>query len=268
MSKYKNKYVDFEGSPQLLEQVVGRARFYVQQNSDHARNLILALSDFAIQTNDEELKEDVHLLFEELQIPKMSCASVLPTTNEPASEKNLPNPTKENGTPWDNSLDGIFNMKIKPNVVKDAIEGVTSEKISGKRFYYVAFKILKIIKWILSETSDIDFLRWINLHFNYGWDETAKHQFQFRLEGSAKNLKKIHPSEWNDNTVKGDKGRYYRELALLFKNTFTQTIENEKAVDNSESFEHLKDRPQFLSGAKDICGEYYVPDEAYINNGK
>lgn len=91
MSKYKNKYVDFEGSPQLLEQVVGRARYYVQQNSDHARNLVLALLDFAIQTNDEELKEDVHLLFEELQIPKMSCASALSHTNEPASEKNLPN---------------------------------------------------------------------------------------------------------------------------------------------------------------------------------
>ena len=171
---------------------------------------------------------------------------------------------------WDNSLDRIFDEKIIPWEVKIAIKNITSEKIRDRRFYYVGYRILKVIKWIPIETSESDYLRLINLHFNCGWEnnKNQKKAFLFNLEGTVKKLEDLHPSEWKDDTLYSTLGKHYRLLALSFKKAFTQTIVKDHAVDNSDSYEHLKDRPQFLKGANQYYGKWFVPDEAYINNGK
>lgn len=173
---------------------------------------------------------------------------------------------------WDNSLDGIFDEKIKPWEVKKAIDAVpSSEKIQrDRRFYYVGYRILKVIKWIPMETSESDYLRWVNFHFGCGWEKNRnqKKAFLFSLEGTVVKLGDLHPSDWKDDTLYSDLGKHYRSLAISFKNKFTQTIVKGNAVDDSESYEHLKDRAHFLRGAKFIFDKWIVPPEAYINNGQ
>ena len=171
---------------------------------------------------------------------------------------------------WDDEYDYIFDERVKPQEIKRAIEMVKSVKIKDRRFYYVAYRILKVIKWIPVEISESDYMRWINCHFKCGWEmnKTQKKAFLFNLEGSVKKLDDLHPSEWKDNSIYGILGKHYRLLAISFKNTFTVTIINGKPVADSESFEHLKDRAEFLSGARDYHGALWAPDEAYINDGK
>lgn len=174
-------------------------------------------------------------------------------------------------TQWDDTYDYIFNTKVKPQEIKKALAGIVRpKKISEVRFYYVSCRILEILNYLSKDALRTDFMRWINLHFNCGWPDDKKHKrrFSFTLEDSSKNLEKQHPSQWNKNTIKGGSGIYHHQLAISLKNTFTQTMVNGKAVDNSNSFEHLIDRPLFLSGAKLIFDKYHVPTEAYINNGE
>lgn len=170
----------------------------------------------------------------------------------------------------DDTFDSIFDEKIKPWEVKRAIETVKSEKIKDRRFYYVSFRILKVLKWIPVEVSESEYLRWINCHFKCGWEnnKNQKKAFLFNLEGTVKILDDLHPSEWKDDSLYGKLGKHYRLLALSFKNAFTVTMINGKPVADSESYEHLKDRVEFLSGARDYHGVLWAPDEAYINDGK
>jgi hypothetical protein len=171
---------------------------------------------------------------------------------------------------WDDTYDFIFDKRVKPQEIKRAIEKVKSEKIKERRFYYVAYRILKVIKWIPVEVSDSDYLRWINCHFECGREtnENKKKAFLFNLEGSVKKLDDLHPSDWKDDSIYGKLGKHYRMLAISFKNTFTVTIINGKPVADSESYEHLKDRVEFLSETRDVHGLLWAPDEAYINDWK
>jgi hypothetical protein len=174
------------------------------------------------------------------------------------------------GEEWDDTYDYIFDKKINPYKVKQAIETVKSERIKGRRFYYVAFRILKVLKWIPIETLESDYLKWINCHFKCGWEKNRnqKKAFLFNLEGTVKVLDDLHPSEWKDDLLYGKLGKDYRLLAISFKNTFTMTIINGQPVADSESYEHLKDRAEFLSGVQDMYGTLWAPEEAYINDGK
>lgn len=171
---------------------------------------------------------------------------------------------------WEDKYDYIFDEKVRPQEVKRAIETVKSEKIKDRRFYYVSFRILKVLKWIPIEVSESDYLKWINCHFECGWEKNKnqKKAFLFNLEGTVKKLDDLHPSEWKDNSIYGKLGKHYRLLAISFKNTFTMTIINGKTDGESESYEHLKDRVEFLSGARDYHGALWAPDDAYINDGK
>lgn len=171
---------------------------------------------------------------------------------------------------WDDCLDGIFDKKVKPWEIKKAIENVSSEKIHDRRFYYVSYRILKVINWIPVGIPESQYLRWINYHFECGWErnKNQKKAFLFNLEGTVRKLDDLHPSKWKDNTLYSDLGKHYRLLALSFKNAFTQTVINGTVVDDSDSFEHLKDRPVFLRGAKLVFDRWMVPDGTSINNGK
>lgn len=172
---------------------------------------------------------------------------------------------------WDDTYDYIFDEKIKPWELKKALEGIKySTRISQRRFYYVTYRILDVINYFSDKVTPSDFLRWINLHFNCGWIDDNKHrkQFVFALEGSSKNLEDQHPSDWDEKTIRGGSGKQHHQLAVTLKNTFTETIVNRITVDDSESFEHLWDRGQFLRNAYSVGdGNFFIPDNAYINNG-
>ena len=173
---------------------------------------------------------------------------------------------------WDDTYDYIFDKKVKPWEVKNAMEGIKySTRISKRRFYYVTYRILDVINYFSNKVTPSDFLRWINLHFNCGWIDDNKHrkQFVFALEGSSKNLEDQHPSAWDEKTIRGGSGKQHHLLAITLKNTFTETLVEGIVVDNSDSFEHLRDRGQFLRNAYFVGdGKFFIPDDAYINNGQ
>ena len=173
---------------------------------------------------------------------------------------------------WDDTYDYIFDKRVLPKAIKIAMDGIViPNKISLVRFFYVVCRILEILQYLTKKATRPDFLRWVNLHFNCGWIDDNEHrkQFVFALEGTSKNLEDQHPSDWNEKTIKGGSGKQHHQLAVTLKNTFTETMVGENSVDNSDSFEHLRDRGQFLRYAylvKD--NKYYIPEEAFINNGK
>ncbi len=250
-----------------------------------AADILLAILCEAVRNNDQLLINDC---LERQNVmrnqfcsfkPDYSAANATDNNNRPLkpivpaiTKELLNNEKEEDNEEWDSSRDGIFNKKIKPQAVKKAISSVESEKITDRPYYYVAFTILKILKYIPQKTSPRDFLLWVNLHFNCGWSEDPKKkQLYFRLEGIVKKLSKKHPSEWKDDADNGEKywGNMnidYYNLAISFKNVFTMAEGG--SVDNSESFEHLRDRVGFLSGAIYAHGLLWAPDDAYINDGK
>jgi hypothetical protein len=66
-----------------------------------------------------------------------------------------------------------------------------------------------------------------------------------------------------------DLAAIHYKLANDLKNTFTFVEDdNGDELKDSESYEHLKDYPQYLSGAQWIVDKYLVPDDAYVNKGR
>jgi hypothetical protein len=204
------------------------------------------------------------------QPPKENTSEIPPQTPQmPQAPKGSGQEEKEDEK-WDKQYDFIFDQRVKPQEIKRAIETVKSEKIRDRRFYYVSFRILKVLKWIPIDTLESDYLKWINCHFECGWEKNKnqKKAFLFNLEGTVKVLDDLHPSEWEDDSLYGKLGKHYRLLALSFKNVFTMTIVNGKPDGESESYEHLRDRVEFLYGTRDVCGTLWAPEEAYVNDGK
>ena len=180
---------------------------------------------------------------------------------------NVEKEIKKTSLSWDDSFDFIFNKKVKPQEIYNALkDAIPDTKLLGRPQYYVSFRILKILKYVKSDTTVKDYLKWINLHFNYEW--SSDNDLKFRIN-NKKEFDKLHPSKWKNINTKSDIEESYYNYAIALKNVFTQTIENGKKVDDSESYEHLKDRPRFLCNAFQVDGDqYFAKDKEYINNGK
>lgn len=207
------------------------------------------------------------------QPPKEHKAEISPQTPKmPLAHKKSSHIHLIEDEEWDDTFDYIFNEKVKPQEIMRALVGIVRpKKISEVRFYYVSCRILEILNYLTEDALRTDFMRWINIHFKCGWpdDKEHKRRFSFALEGSSKNLENQHPSQWDENTIKGGSGIYHHQLAIKIKNAFTKTIINGEAIDDSNSFDHLIDRGQYLRFATHLRdNDYYIPEEAYINNGK
>lgn len=170
-------------------------------------------------------------------------------------------------SPWNDSLDDIFDEKVKPQEIYKALKrNIPDKKLLGRPQHYVSFRILRILKYLKSDTTAKDYLKWINLHFNSGWSNDNALKFRIKHKNE---FDKLHPSKWESIDTKSKINESYYNYAIDLKNAFTQTIENGNRVDDSDSFEHLKDRPRFLSNAYEVDNDkYFVKDEDYINNGK
>lgn len=174
---------------------------------------------------------------------------------------------------WDNSMDYIFNKKVNPLALFNAMKGIKyPEKITERRFYYVAYRVFDAINYFSRGTSEHQYLQWINLHFNDNgqrWIDDHDHiyLFRFKLDGSAKELR-VHPSKWNSIKMYSDLAIFHFDLANTLKNTFTFVVdENGNELKNSVSYEHLKDYAQFLSGSTWLVDRYFALDDDYINKG-
>lgn len=171
---------------------------------------------------------------------------------------------------WDNSMDFIFDRKVRPQALFEALAEIRySDKITDRRFYYVTYRVFHAINYFSKGTSEHQYLQWINLHFNdseHRWidDDEHKYLFRFKLDGSAKNLK-THPSKWNSIAMYSDLASLHYNLAKDLKNTFTYVVDGDNELKDSDSYEHLKDYAQFLSGATWVIDNYYAPENAYIN---
>lgn len=277
MGRYKTEIIYYPNRWQSTEDLVAEGYYYAQKKPTETIEIAAHIMDAAHENEDDELFNVGRDL---MRVANSPCQFIPNENAENATDNNnrptdYPIPTlleanNEVEEEWDSSRDDIFNNKVKPHEIKKAIDGVESEKVSGRPYFFVVFTILKIIKYIPINTSPRDFLLWVNLHFNRGWSENPhkKHQLNFRLEGTIKQLSRKHPSEWKDWDSWSDIGSVYYKLAISLKNAFTQVVDKGQLVDDSESFEHIIDRPQFLRGAQWIFDKYYVQDGAYINNGK
>ena len=175
---------------------------------------------------------------------------------------------------YDTTYDYIFDPKVKPEALFNAMKGIKyHNKITERRFYYVTYRVFDAINYFSKGTSEHQYLQWINLHFNDyedRWIDDHDHiyLFRFKLDGTAKKLK-VHPSKWNSIKMYSDLAAIHYKLANDLKNTFTFVVDdNGDELKDSESYEHLKDYPQYLSGAQWIVDKYLVPDEAYVNKGR
>ena len=175
---------------------------------------------------------------------------------------------------YDTTYDYIFDPKVKPEALFNAMKGIKyHNKITERRFYYVTYRVFDAINYFSKGTSEHQYLQWINLHFNDyedRWIDDHDHiyLFRFKLDGTAKKLK-VHPSKWNSIKMYSDLAAIHYKLANDLKNTFTFVEDdNGDELKDSESYEHLKDYPQYLSGAQWIVDKYLVPDDAYVNKGR
>ena len=187
--------------------------------------------------------------------------------------KEMAEKEKKDDEEWDDSMDYVFNKKVNPHALFNAMKVIKySSKITDRRFYYVAYRVFDAINYISKGTSEHQYLQWINLHFNdneHRWIDDHGHiyLFRFKLDGSAKELK-VHPSKWNTIKMYSGLAEIHYNLAKDLKNTFTFIVDDDgNELEDSESYEHLKDYPQFLSGATWYVDKYLIAEDAYINRG-
>ena len=119
---------------------------------------------------------------------------------------------------WDRQYDYIFDPRVKPEALFNAMKKIKyHNKITDRRFYYVAYRVFDAINYFSKGISEHQYLQWINLHFNdkeNRWidDHDHIHLFRFKLEGLARNLKE-HPSKWNTIKMYSDLASIYYKLA-------------------------------------------------------
>ena len=284
MSRYKVDKIYYPNRWQRTEDVVADAYSFAQRKASETIEIAAHLIASAHKHNDDEL---YNVGLDLMRIANSPCRFMADNSAAQATDSNnrppisttpkipaeLLNSVIVEDEEWDDTYDYIFDKRVKPLEIKRAIGGIKKypARISPRRFYYVTYRILDVINYFSDKVTPSDFLRWINLHFNCGWidDNGHRKQFVFALEGSSKKLEDQHPSYWDEKTIRGGSGKQHHQLAVTLKNTFTETMVNGIAVGNSESFEHLRDRGQFLRNTYHIKGnEYFIPDDAYINNGQ
>ncbi|MBR2229124.1 MAG: hypothetical protein IJ886_02475 [Prevotella sp.] len=278
MGRFKTEKIYYKDEEIPPEELIFWGNIHASDDPKVTISIAAHLFHAAYKNHDDDLLREGEKLMSAANSPCRFIASI--NAEQATDENNRPSQSSVPPIPysykekakaeeaWDSSRDVIFDMKIRPQQVKKAMDGVESEKVSGRPYYFVAFTVLKILKYIPLNTSPRDFLLWVNLQYHCGWSEDPqkKHQLSFRLQGTIKELSKKHPSEWKNVESWGDMAMEYHKLAVSFKNAFTQTLVNGILIDNSESFNMLTDRKCILRGAIEVNeGEYYAPDDAFIN---
>ena len=133
---------------------------------------------------------------------------------------------------WDNQYDTIFDKKIDYHKVKLQIEILISDKVKGKRRWYVLYRVFKYLEW--TKVTQKKFIDWITHH--YDWEGVN----EFR--GVQTEFINSNPPNWKDLIIKGkdgfpdneDLGPDYYDFAEQIRDTFVNVDNNGEMHDKNE----------------------------------
>ncbi len=126
----------------------------------------------------------------------------------------------------------IFDKRINVKKVADHISKLSSDKVIGKRRWYVIFRVLYFLEWIGS--SQKIFIDWVVAHFQW------KGKKEFR--GVQPEFIHSNPCDWNDVIIEGedfkknneDIGPDYFNFAVSIRDTFVNVDEDGTMHDKDE----------------------------------
>ena len=257
MGPFKSTTLEFEGQTQRIDDLVGRARFHAQTNRAYSLEIILHLQDHAYYMGDAPLFDVCRELMSIVQSP-----SPYPARRDhqyASDENNRPRPAepKPAEAPYDNSLDKVFDARVKPVAVKEALDVVTTFGKEEHRFWFVLMEVLIHLRWIPANAKMADFLRWASLQYHLGW--TTKRQLSFSdIGGDGRKGKVIKDTDitlWHQITERDFRDiQKYRNFALLLKTTFVHIIVNGMEQRNASDFNigKIRDRVQFMKKANEL----------------
>lgn len=242
---FKTITIDFEGQQQRIEDLMGRARFYAQTNRAYSLEIILHLQDHAHQYGDAALFDVCRGLMATVQSPSpypQRC-----TSQYAGDENNRPPKTAQE--PYDDSLDTVFDEKVKPMAVKKALDGITMFGKEEHRFWFVAMKVFIHLRWIPANAKISDFLRWASLQYHLGW--TTKKQLSFSDIGgkNGKVIKDTDITQWHQISERQFRDiQKYRKFSVLLKTTFAHIIVGALEQKDVSDFNtgQPRDRAQFM----------------------
>ena len=176
------------------------------------------LSDSSQQQNvnvvDLELMESLKVRVEELEKDQKQWKAEKKELN--AHIQNL-----ENQSGWVDCFDIFLHPSLNAQAIADALKNISSPHLpkSERSYWWVFYVTLLEINWILDSANHNTILKWVNLHFNLGWDWRSEQLFKFTID---KKYKVKNSSEWEKL---GTIGKYYSELSKRMKNAFVENLE-------------------------------------------
>ena len=240
-----------------MEDLVSRARYYAQTNRAYSLEIIVHLQDHACQFSDSALfgvcRELMSMALSPSPYPLSRQQQHAGDENNRPKNEALP----VTNLPYDNSLDQIFDERVKAQAVKTALERLTFKK-SGRVYWYVVYKVLLHLKWLKEDCEQKAFLEWVNLQFRCQW--TKKQHFTFSRDVD-KSMRNVDVTLWSTlDYNQYTKGEVYSNFAILLRNTFEIVVVNNMALK-----EPAKD---FTSGKNRDRSEFMRNPNQLINWGK
>ena len=257
LKNIKNNTIEFEGQQQRIDDLISRARFHAQTNRMYSLEIILHLQDHAYQFDDSALFEVCRDLMQAVQSP--SPYPILPNYQHIDDKNNHTRNVELASTelPYDNSLESIFDERVKVQNVKKQLDTLTFKK-DGRVYWFVIYKVLLHLKWLKENCSQKNFLEWVNLQYHCEWKE--KQHFTFSRDVN-KAMRSTDISLWNTiDYTKYTKGDIYYNFAVLLRNTFEIVIVNDKELQ-----EPAKD---FTSGKNRDKNKFMAIPGQLVNWGK
>ena len=257
MYTFKNTTIEFEGQLQRIDDLISRARYHAQTNRAYSLEIILHLQDHAHQFGDSALFGVCRDLM--LFVHSPSPYPMRSNAQHASDENNRPKLTEPQTTelPYDNSLDGIFDERVKVQNIKKKLDKMTFKKNSRVN-WFVVYRVLLHLKWMKEDCSQKAFLEWVNLQYHCEW--TEKQHFTFSRDVD-KSMRNTDISLWNMlDSNKYTKGEAYYNFAVLLRNTFEMVI-----INGMELKEPAKD---FITGKNRDRSEFMAHPAQLINWGK
>lgn len=182
-------------------------------------------SDTSQQQNvnsiDLELVESLKVRVDELEKDKKQWDTDRKEWKAEKKELNAHILDLENKSGWVDCFDIFLHQSLNAQAIADALNNISSPNLpkNERSYWWVFYVSLLEINWILDSANHNTILKWVNLHFNMGWDWRSEQLFKFTID---KKYKVKHSSEWEKL---GTTGKYYAELSKRMKDTFVKKLE-------------------------------------------
>lgn len=129
----------------------------------------------------------------------------------------------------------IFKKQINEKKVIEVVENLSSDKVVGKRRWYVIYRVFKFIEWLIM-TNQNDFIEWVES--NFGWEGSK----EFR--GVQSEIIHTNPNKWNSIVIIGKNGKGdnvnigpdYYNFAVTIRDAFVNTDEDTGEIKDKDIF--------------------------------